>query len=70
MTQDTEPDMALAALLAAAKNIGANIPEHLLRKAYEIQRSHQFDRADHREGSLQEMQQLIEKFLDAGGAAE
>ena len=70
MTQKTETDMALAALLAAAKYIGAGIPDDLIRKAYEIQRKHQFDRDEYRGISQQEMQQLIDKFIDDGGAAQ
>lgn len=70
MIEETETDMALAALLTVANDIGAGIPETLVREAYKIQRKHQFDRDEYRGASQLEMQQLIDKFIDAGGAVQ
>lgn len=67
----TEPelDMALAALLTTAKSVAPDLPEDLLRKAFAIQKRHQFDRPDHRADSVSEMQALVEGFIDAEGGA-
>jgi hypothetical protein len=67
MTQNTEQDLALVALLAAARELGAGLPDELLRKSYVIQRSHQFDREENRETSLQDLTKLVEDHLDSGG---
>lgn len=66
MTSDTEQDLALTALLAAAREVGASIPDDLLRKSYAIQRSHQFDREENRETSLQDLTKLVDDHLDSG----
>lgn len=58
-------DMALAAFLASAKLTAADLPEDLLRKAYSIQRSHQFDSADKRETSMQDTLRLLESYADS-----
>jgi uncharacterized protein YebE (UPF0316 family) len=63
MTQEELPDMALQALLRVTKEIDIDLPEDLIRKAYAIQRRHQFDREDEREVSLQEMQRLVEEYI-------
>jgi hypothetical protein len=67
MTQNTEQDLALVALLAAARELDAGLPDELLRKSYLIQRSHQFDREENRETSLQDLTKLVEDHLDSGG---
>ena len=63
MTQEELPDMALEALLCVTKEIDIDLPEDLIRKAYAIQRRHQFDREGEREASLQEMQRLVEEYI-------
>ena len=68
MTHDAESDMALSALMAAAHDTEPSIPEDLVRKVYAIQRRHQFDREDRREDSLQELQNLVDEFIDSGSA--
>lgn len=68
MTQDSESDMALTALLAATHDNEPRIPEELVRNAYAIQRRHQFDREEHRDASLQELQNLVDEFIDSGSA--
>lgn len=67
MTQITEQDLALVALLAAARELDAGLPDELLRKSYVIQRNHQFDREENRETSLQDLTKLVEDHLDSGG---
>ncbi len=67
MTSDTEQDLALTALLAAAREVDAGIPDDLLRKSYAIQRSHQFDREENRETSLQDLTKLVDDHIDSGG---
>lgn len=59
MTSDRD-DMVLSALLAAASEVAPELPEEIVRTAYAIQRRHQFDRADMRESSMQDMQRLLE----------
>ncbi len=66
MTQNTEQDLALVALLAAARELDAGLPDELLLKSYVIQRSHQFDREENRETSLQDLTKLVEDHLDSG----
>ncbi len=60
-----ERDMALDALLAAARELGEEVPEDLVRKAYAIQRRHQFNSDE--AGSLNDMRRLIDDFLDGEG---
>lgn len=69
MTDENAPDMALNALLISARDVQTGLPEELIRKAYAIQRRHQFDREGEREASLQEMQRLVEEYLAATGSA-
>lgn len=63
----TEQDLALSALLAAAHEIDANIPDDLLRKSYAIQRSHQFDQEENRDTSRQDLKKLLADHLDSVG---
>jgi hypothetical protein len=62
MTQDT-PDLVLAALLTVAHDVAPELPKDLLRKAYAIQRTHQFDRD--RTVSLQNMQRLADEYVNS-----
>lgn len=65
-------DIAFETLLEVAKTSAPELPESLLRQVYAIQHSHQFDRD--RDSSLQEMQRLLDQFVDlstgSGGVAE
>jgi hypothetical protein len=63
MTENVAPDMALNALLMAARDGQTGVPEELVRKAYAIQRRHQFDREGERDASVQEMQRLVEEYV-------
>ncbi|NCT98295.1 MAG: hypothetical protein GXD23_13070 [Comamonadaceae bacterium] len=65
MTDDTETEMALAALLAIARDEAPGLPEDLLRKAFAIQRRHQFDREEQSSASVQDMQSLIDAYVDS-----
>lgn len=47
MTSDTEQDLALTALLAAAREVDAGIPDDLLRKSYATGQSTQHRNPDH-----------------------
>ena len=62
MTDDN--DMALEALLKAAAEVDPILSTELLRKSFAIQRRHQFDRADSRESSMQEMKSLLDMMIE------
>lgn len=62
MTDDN--DMALAALLKAAQEVDPSLSTELLRRSFNIQRRHQFDRDDTREVSMQELTALLEAMVD------
>jgi hypothetical protein len=62
------PDMGFTALLAAAGEIAPDLPQNVLRKAYAIQRVHQFDRD--RTESLQQMQRLIDEYVQASNPGQ
>ena len=67
-TNDPAPpdaDMVWDALQAAARDIGNDLSPELLRKAYLIQRRHQFDQPDQRQVSLQDLTRLVEEFVAA-----
>lgn len=64
MNNESE-DLALIAFLASAKLTATDLPEDLLRKAYAIQRSHQFDSDDKRETSMQDTLRLLESYADS-----
>lgn len=58
-------DMAWKALVETAREVAPDLSEDFLRKAYEIQRRHQFSR-DRAESSL-----LMERLIDSElGSAE
>ncbi len=65
MTDKVEDDMALAALLAVARAEAPELPEELLRKAFAIQKRHQFDREEQSNASVQDMQALIDSYVDS-----
>jgi hypothetical protein len=64
MTDDK--DMALAALLKAAAEVDPLLSTELLRESFAIQRRHQFDRPEAREGSMQELKSLLDKMIEVG----
>lgn len=66
MNDDSE-HMALSALLAAGVEFAPDIPADILKKAYAIQKSRQFDRE--RDVSLQEMSKLVDEYLGRSSTA-
>lgn len=71
----TEPqganDMALSTLLSVGREVAPELPEHLLRRVFNLQRAHQFD-VD-RDASVLELQRAVEEFVGQssdGGVAE
>lgn len=64
MNNDVEMDMALAALLAVAQEEAPELPTELVRKAFMIQKRHQFDREEQNSASVQDMQTLIENHVE------
>ena len=56
-------DMALEALLTAGKRYASQVPDALLRKAYEIQIRYQFE--DEREIPLREISRLVEDYINS-----
>lgn len=65
MNDELETEMALAALLAVAQAEAPDLPQDLLRKAFAIQKRHQFDREEQSNASVQDMQSLIDAYVDA-----
>jgi hypothetical protein len=55
-------DMAFEALQRASKRNGSKLPDTLLRKAYDIQIRHQFEKD--RDIPLREMSRLIEDHIN------
>jgi hypothetical protein len=70
MNGSEHEDVALLALLAVFREIETGVSEDLLRKAYAIQRQHQFDRDGERDASLQAMQKLVEDFVTSAGRSK
>jgi len=60
---DNQADMGLSVLLATAREVSPELPEDLVRRAYAIQRAHQFDHD--RTVSHQQMLRLIEEYANA-----
>lgn len=71
MTDSREDnDMALNTLLAVGREVAPDLPEHLLRRVFTLQRLHQFD-ADP-DASVLELQRAVEEFVgqsSGGGVA-
>jgi hypothetical protein len=70
MNGNEHEDVALAALLAVFRELETGVTEDLLRKAYAIQRQHQFDRDGERDASLQAMQKLVEDHVASAGGTK
>ena len=58
MTTDTDQDLALTALLAAAKETETTLPESFIKATYAIQRNHQFNQDE--TISLHDLERLVE----------
>ncbi len=64
MTLTGNDDSALRALLSAASEIGSTLTEDFIRKTYEIQKRHQFDKQENKQTSLQELDRLVKASLE------
>ena len=60
---DNPKDMALAALLAAAREAAPDLPPDLLKAVYQIEKTYQFDHD--REAPSKSMQKLIDEEINA-----
>ena len=63
MSENSE-EMALDALLAAKAETAPELDKEIIRRAYAIERAHQFD--DAREVPLKRLQKLVEDLVAAG----
>jgi len=61
-----ENDLALEALISAANEVSIELNLELLKKSYEIQKNHQFDREEFRDASMQDLKNLIDSQIDSG----
>lgn len=66
MTTDTHQDLALTALLAAAKEVETELPETFIKASYAIQRRHQFNQDQ--TVSLHDLEKLVDDHLGQGEA--
>lgn len=64
MSVEAHDDMVWKTLIETAKDVAPDIPIEFLRKAYEIQKKHQFSQGNNE--SLQLMERLIDEQV--GGA--
>ena len=62
MTNESDQDMALAALLAAARDVDTLLPDSVIKASYAIQRRHQFNQ-DHTV-SFHDLVRLVEDHVD------
>jgi len=60
-------DMALEALLKAAKEVAPEILDSLVTSIYKIEKDHQFDKADQRETAVKLIQKIIDDELELRG---
>ena len=61
MSTDTDQDLALTALLAAAKDTETTLPESFIQATYAIQRRHQFNQDE--TVSLNDLEKLVEDHV-------
>jgi len=61
-------DMGLDTLLSVAREVAPELPEHLLRRVFALQRTHQFD--TDRDASVLELQRAVEEFVGHSGSSE
>jgi hypothetical protein len=64
MSTETDQDLALTALLAAAKDIETTLPESFIQATYAIQRRHQFNQDE--TISLHDLENLVEDQVGQG----
>ena len=68
MADELTKDLALETLLEVARNIAPDVPESLLKEIYAVQYSRQFDKE--RDVSLQELQCVLDKYIDSLNSSE
>ena len=68
MADELTKDLALETLLEVARNIAPEVPESLLKEIYTVQYSRQFDKE--RDVSLQELQRVLNKYIDSLNSSE
>ena len=61
MTTEIDQDLALSALLSAAKGIETELPESFIKASYAIQRRHQFNQDQ--TVSLHDLEKLVEDHV-------
>lgn len=61
MTTEADQDLALTALLAAAKDVETPLPESFIKASYDIQRRHQFNQDQ--TASLHNLEKLVEDHV-------
>ena len=66
MTTENDQDLALTALLAAAIDVEAVLPEDFIKATYAIQRNHQFNQDQ--TISMHDLEKLVEDYLSQGEA--
>lgn len=66
MTIEDEKDLALTALLAAAKDVETLLPESFIKASYAIQRRHQFNQDQ--TISFHDLEKLVDDHLGQGEA--
>ena len=66
MTTANDQDLALNALLAAATDVEADLPEDFIKATYAIQRRHQFNQDQ--TISMHDLEKLVEDYLSQGEA--
>lgn len=59
--------MALEALMKAAKEVAPEILDSLVTSIYQIEKDHQFDKADQRETAVKLIQKIIDDELELRG---
>ena len=62
MSTDTDQDLALTALLTAAKDSETTLPESFIQATYAIQRRHQFNQDE--TISFHNLEKLVEDHVD------
>ena len=64
MNTEADQDLALTALMVAAKDVETLLPESFIKASYAIQRRHQFNQDQ--TISLQELEKLVDDHLGGG----
>lgn len=63
MTHGTDQDPALETLLSIAKDSAPTLDLSLLEKVYLLQKAHQYDSENEREGCLKALERILEEHI-------